>query len=105
MDDRYRVFVAIEPGTEMEEFMDHMCNTEHVLDYAYSYGDQFGIFKIKDMLLYALYAKDRAEAGMIARCIRVTSKLNLKKGKLYRTSVGGPGTELEDFAKHFGANP
>lgn len=96
MDDRYRVFAAVEPGTELEDFMDYMCGTPYVLDDEYAYGDLYGI---PDTIFYGLYAKNRQDAGMIAKSIHVTSKLGIKKGKLYRVSVGGPGTDLDEFVK------
>ena len=94
MDDRYRIFAAVEPGTGMEDFMDHMCRTPYVKDSDYAYGEDYSI---PEAIFYVLYAKNRDDAGMIARCIRFTPKMRLWDGKLYRVSVGGPGTDLDEF--------
>lgn len=90
----YKIFIAIEPGTEFEEFVDHVCGTQYVADSDYAYGDDYGI---PDSLFYVLRTKNYYDAGMIAKCIHVASRIGMKKGKLYRVSIGGRDTELDDF--------
>ena len=90
--DYYHVFVAVETGTEMEEFMDHMCETPYVKGWEYKPDPM-----ISDALFYCLDIPDQKDAWIVANCINVTVKLGIKEGRCAKISVGKPNSTLDEF--------
>ena len=97
MEGSYNVFVAIESGTDFEDFMDHTANTKYVDEWDYWYGEEFGMGE--DVLFYQLKVPNRKDAGLIAKSIYVTGRIGIRKGKLYRVSVGAPGADIHRFVE------
>lgn len=88
----YHVFVAVETGTEMEEFLDHMCETPYVEGWEYK-PDPL----VEDTLFYCFDIKDQRDAWMVAGCINVTKKFGIKNGECKKISVGGYDATLDEF--------
>ena len=63
MEGSYNVFVAIESGTDFEDFMDHTANTKYVDEWDYWYGEEFGMGD--DVLFYQLKVPNRKDVILL----------------------------------------